>query len=957
MKINRVNLTNYRNHASKSVDFTDGINLLLGKNGAGKTSILEALGIALFDGGIRGGNSQEDAVKKNEKFAIIQVEFTGNDGLGYRVERRIGASPYHKIFLSGEKSPRYNSKEAVIKMVKELSGISPTADLATIYKSVITAKQNEMTEIFTKTAKEREKTFNAIFETDIYGEIFKFYSKNRIDEYKSSRDILIDSIKDYTSKIKDSSLLETERDEISSLCESSELTLNDDKAKLSGLEQVRADLRVIQAAINENKRIITGKNDLLKSKISQLTDEQSALINSENSAKIVSESQVSYDKYLEINSILKDLNKSIEELENIDKSKRKLDKESADIDVIIAKSKAELQAKISDSESRALKIDEMKLKIPEQEEIIAGEADKLETAKAGKWEYEKIKRQLNELIANISNSEKSKSLISARKLEKENSILDKVLSDEKLIELDSAITSKNEKIERKKELNSELSKYNALISENNNARKELNTGVCPLLKETCQNVVHSGSGDSYFSNRANELNATLKSIVDKIEELGSPEKELKLLEKDRTLLIDKIRESEKAKLEISGLESDLQVRDKEIENFNLQIQLLLKDYKECSDSILACDYRQAESIINDKVSEFAGLIASSQTVIDSAAKRINEINSDIKKIEKEHEKLIKTIATLKSDIDASESRKVELTNTIDELKAQLNDLENLKVQRSEFNDRIEELAPKYKLYLAHEKTAKLIDSIKDKIDILNDSINTLKVELIELEAKIEGLTKDYSQEKFDANEKSITELKAELDRIGGVYNSAKTALALKNKEIADNAKIINEVDEKNKTLKVLSKKIEIAENLRDNLNNMGRHVAARALEKLEFSATENYRKISGKSEFVLWKNESSSAFQVYLSQNSEIGDARKFEQLSGGEQVAVALSLRAALASMTTKADFAIFDEPTVNLDVERRAALAESLDKILQSMKQAIIVTHDDSFKEMANNVIDLSN
>ena len=237
MKINRVNLTNYRNHESKSVDFADGINLLLGKNGAGKTSILEALGIALFDGGIRGGNSQEDAVKNKAKFAIIQVEFTGNDGLDYRVERRIGATSYHKIFLAGEKSPRYNSKEAVVKKVKELAGISPTADLATIYKSVITAKQNEMTDIFTKTAREREKTFNAIFETDIYGDIYKFYSKNRIDEYKSSSAILLDSIKDYTSRIKDSSLLETELAELMALCESSELTLKDNKANLTALEQ------------------------------------------------------------------------------------------------------------------------------------------------------------------------------------------------------------------------------------------------------------------------------------------------------------------------------------------------------------------------------------------------------------------------------------------------------------------------------------------------------------------------------------------------------------------------------------------------------------------------------------------------------------------------------------------------------------------------------------------------
>ena len=40
MIIKRVKLENYRSHSNTTVDFSKGVNLILGKNGKGKTSIL-----------------------------------------------------------------------------------------------------------------------------------------------------------------------------------------------------------------------------------------------------------------------------------------------------------------------------------------------------------------------------------------------------------------------------------------------------------------------------------------------------------------------------------------------------------------------------------------------------------------------------------------------------------------------------------------------------------------------------------------------------------------------------------------------------------------------------------------------------------------------------------------------------------------------------------------------------
>ncbi len=122
------------------------------------------------------------------------------------------------------------------------------------------------------------------------------------------------------------------------------------------------------------------------------------------------------------------------------------------------------------------------------------------------------------------------------------------------------------------------------------------------------------------------------------------------------------------------------------------------------------------------------------------------------------------------------------------------------------------------------------------------------------------------------------------------------------------------------------------------------------LKEIEILATDNFRKITGRGERIVWSNEDKDKYMVYLvSDTSEL----KFEQLSGGEQVAVAISIRSAMSNLFTDSKFSIFDEPTNNLDKEKKQSLADSIGEILKNLEQSIIVTHDDTFQEMAEKVI----
>lgn len=74
----------------------------------------------------------------------------------------------------------------------------------------------------------------------------------------------------------------------------------------------------------------------------------------------------------------------------------------------------------------------------------------------------------------------------------------------------------------------------------------------------------------------------------------------------------------------------------------------------------------------------------------------------------------------------------------------------------------------------------------------------------------------------------------------------------------------------------------------------------------------------------------------------------KKEELSGGEQQRIAIC-----RSLYKGGDFLILDEPTNGLDIKGK----ELLIKYLKNIKDKIIliITHDDSFNKLTDNIISL--
>ena len=78
MLVKFIKLSNYRNYSKESFEFDPNLNIIVGKNGTGKTNILESIVVVSNTKSFRTNNDQ-DLIKKGEEFAKIDLTSDEND--------------------------------------------------------------------------------------------------------------------------------------------------------------------------------------------------------------------------------------------------------------------------------------------------------------------------------------------------------------------------------------------------------------------------------------------------------------------------------------------------------------------------------------------------------------------------------------------------------------------------------------------------------------------------------------------------------------------------------------------------------------------------------------------------------------------------------------------------------------------------------------------------------------
>lgn len=170
MQIRSLQLQNVKSYETLHVDFTPGINAVMGHNGAGKSTIVEAIGYALFD--VLDYRADQFVREGAGDGKIALVFHSVLDGRAYRVERAIKGSQYN-VSDCESNMVVVRGAEPVGGFIRHHLGLSETVDAKQLFKHAVGVAQGNLTAIFGEGAATRATVFNRLLEVEEYGAAFK----------------------------------------------------------------------------------------------------------------------------------------------------------------------------------------------------------------------------------------------------------------------------------------------------------------------------------------------------------------------------------------------------------------------------------------------------------------------------------------------------------------------------------------------------------------------------------------------------------------------------------------------------------------------------------------------------------------------------------------------------------------------------------------------------------------
>ncbi|NJL22047.1 MAG: SMC family ATPase [Leptolyngbyaceae cyanobacterium SM1_3_5] len=167
MQILSVALKNFKSHSDREFQFQIGTNAICGENGAGKSSILEAIAWTLFNH--TGAYNKEDLIRNGASSAQVMVRFVSDrDGRTYEVQR---CTTKGYTLYDPQLSVKLDFKlinEEVMPWLRQQFNVAPGTDLARLFANTIGVPQGTFTAAFLETTENRRKVFDAILKVEEY---------------------------------------------------------------------------------------------------------------------------------------------------------------------------------------------------------------------------------------------------------------------------------------------------------------------------------------------------------------------------------------------------------------------------------------------------------------------------------------------------------------------------------------------------------------------------------------------------------------------------------------------------------------------------------------------------------------------------------------------------------------------------------------------------------------------
>ncbi|HEY0080499.1 MAG TPA: AAA family ATPase [Pyrinomonadaceae bacterium] len=1008
MHVTRVELDNIKAYERAEFGFERGTTAIVGQNGAGKTTILEAVAWALFD---TLEYNKEDFLRRGAKKGSVRVTFESDlDERQYTVYRDTGQG-YH-VYDPALGVRLAEKKTDVRAFLNQHLGIEPGTDLKALFRSAIGVPQGLLTADFREPLSERKTKFDRLLKVEEYresakrlGETTKLINDRLLEIHKRISnaegqllryDEILTEHRAASERVEELSALldEAQREQEARRLAVEELDEAERRATETraladrlDVERAAAESRLrdlegeLEAARRARERQRATEKDYaahlaaleeLRALETERAERDGLRAEASNAARLVVAAESDVRRLEEARERAVRARLSLVELESEIRVQEELERERERLRDLLARARAarerltRLDAELAELRSQHTQTRE-RVRAAESAQGAQEKADRLESermeveTRLSKLEQERSARKVFEKQRREQAREVERIRRGVAALERETRELESSAAGaERATELEA----------RERELSHTAARLRASIERDEKIRTEVKGGVCPILGEQCTSFKEGGSLEGYFR-----------------EQLATSRAQLATVERENARLVEAVKAARAASTAAVQLKRERArlAQEKELladgEARLARIDEELSNLQEATPDLL--DRLQSQLFGLDAALKNAREEVRRAAELEPLRRRLGEIEEEGKRKREERDELAavaNVVDALTEEMSATEGRlralgdprgramalrteaereetlKLEAQGALDALSALVEQKDVLDARLESFKGldgkwaattrERDRTAEAYREYLASATMAATLDVREAEVKGASERAARISKDASEARAAHESAVAAYDRERHNYERGQLSLVRERAATLSAQLESAREREQALAAEIARLDEVRDSLRDEFRSKERLEEMHEATEFVRDTLKAAGPLVTESYLYNISIEANQLYREITGEGGRALrWSKE----YEIMLEEG---GYERSFTNLSGGEQMVAALAVRLALLKQLSNIRLAFFDEPTVNMDEERRRNLAQQIGQV-RHFDQLFVISHDDTFEESVDHVV----
>jgi DNA repair protein SbcC/Rad50 len=911
MEILSVTLKNFKSHSDRQFVFQPGTNAICGENGAGKTSILEAIAWTLFN--YRGGYNKDDLIRNGAGSAQARVSFiSSRDGRTYDVERC--TTKGYTLF-----DPQLNVRldyrhieDEIMPWMRQHFGVAPGTDLGQLFANTIGVPQGMFTADFLQAAEKRKPIFDAILKVGEYRQAnqqmlsLEKHSKTEVEKLEAA-------IAQYEESLQELLPLEHRQALVTQEIAANEASLQQLQTELTELQTEKERLSTQAQAV----QTITSQLQQITVRTEAAQQAQTRILQSversQSAVAICTEKRESYQAVLKAEAELEQLDQQIKQRQILIKQREQQQAAIATQQTQLTKLNLQLEtlAKAASEIEQLQPLIAQQIDLEQQQSALTDQLNQLQAIKA---EQQTLTRQITKL--------QSEQTRLTQEIDRIQSLTSDVQQIPELEQKRDRLQEQFSRIEAAKQFEAELRQ---LVSEGENRgdqhqlqaedaidaiREVLKTSplaAAQLALETIEAGIELNT----------ELINSLWKILADLSEQTSATKIQQQIQQIKT----KLDTAYQSRAELSSLST------KQAQQANLQLE------------ITQAQERSAE--LTQQLAAEAELIKA-RSHLATALTQLTDPRGRSQLLARDLQQQPNLIQQQSAIVEKCQ----QIQELITQLDEKINEFSTLEEQIEQQKQNRQEHQPAYLIYLQYQNDANQLRKLEPELQTANTQLQELQTERNDIQTESDRLLKDYDPELWKQVETAYSHRRSQADQLSGGLPQQRKRLVEISTQIATLQGTLTKRDRAQEELKQSEKNKRFISFARKTYKDAGPRITERYVQQISHEADRLFRELINRPNVALeWTKD----YEILIQEGAH---NRRFINLSGGEQMCAALAVRLALLRVLADIDIAFFDEPTTNMDRPRRESLAEAIANI-KTFRQLFVISHDDTFEKFTENVI----